>query len=250
MSLLFTALFTRLQPNFQAASNIQVVDRATSNVIRPSVSANEFHLGTVDGGDKKADAGGEGDNEKFDVVALASTDAKDATTRDISAPKSAVKGIRAGTDRSSPLPDHVKPFQVDAFEALRMYESGATLPTTRNNRKESKDTKQNERTKKEKKERPPRDKREKNEKIETPPRNKKTATSNRANTREEGLPQVAWIMSFGGSVSEMYQADDWATCYFLSIVGRTYIAKHLTFAAFLSIRSNPARLTGYLLYNY
>jgi hypothetical protein len=178
MSLLFTILFTRIQPNLLAASKIQLVDRA-SNVLF-SVSANEFHLGPVDDGD------GDGDDDRSDVVALAPTDAGDATTRDISLPKSDVKGIRTNTGRP-PLPDSVKPFQVDAFEALRMYGSATTLPTTdgnnRNNRKEKKDKKERKRKKKEEKARPQ--------------RNKKAANNNRA----KGLPQVAWIMSFGGSVS-------------------------------------------------
>ena len=196
-----------MQPNLQAASKIQVVDRK-SNVIRPSVSANEFHLGLVDGGDKKADAGGKVDDDKYDAVVLApTTDAKDATTRGISVPKSSVNTGR------SPLPDSGKSFRVDAFEALRMYESGTTPPTTDNNRKDSKDTKPI-RKKKEKRERSPRDKKEKGEKKENkerPTRSKKVANSNRANTREKGLPQVAWIMSFGGSVSEMHQFEDCAT---------------------------------------
>jgi hypothetical protein len=181
MTLLFTALFTRVQPNLLAASKIQVVDRA-SNVFRPSVSADEFQLDTVDDDDNNAE---------------------EATTRAISVPKGAVKGIRANANTGRPpLPDSVKPFQVDAFEALRMYGSATTLPTTGNNRKESKDTKQNEREKKGEKARPQ--------------RNKKAANNIRANTREGGLPQVAWIMSFGGSVSEMHQVHEWAVWLFLS----------------------------------
>jgi hypothetical protein len=210
ISLLFTALFTRMQPSLQAASKIQVVDRS-SKVLRPSVSTNEFHLGPVAGGDKKVD------DDKFDAVVLAPTN-MDATTRDISVPKSAVKNIRANTGRSS-LPDSVKPFQVDAFEALRMYESGTTLPTTDKTRKESKEIEPI-RKKKEEKERS-RDKKEKKEKRERPQRNKKAATSNRANTREGGLPQVAWIMSFGGSVSDMLQVDEWATWLQQSIIDHT-----------------------------
>jgi hypothetical protein len=195
MSLLFTALYTGIQPNLLAASKIKVVDRA-SNEFRPSVSANEFHLGLVGGGDKKEFEGGDGDDDDGFVAGLLAptTNAKDATTRVVSVPKVAVnvKGTPTNTGRS-PLPDSVKPFQVDAFDALQMFESGATLPTTGNNRKESKDAKPEDRK---------REKRQKQESKERPQRNKKAADNNRANTRDGGLPQVAWIMSFGGSVSE------------------------------------------------
>jgi hypothetical protein len=36
----------------------------------------------------------------------------------------------------------------------------------------------------------------------------------------------------------------------VSVENRACIARYLTFAAFLSIRTNPARLTGHLLYHY
>jgi hypothetical protein len=42
MSLLFTALFTRMQPNLQATSKVHVVDRKSNGDIRPR-SVNEFH---------------------------------------------------------------------------------------------------------------------------------------------------------------------------------------------------------------
>lgn len=200
MSLLFTIYFQRIQPNLPAASKSQVVDR-TSNVFRTSVTANEFHIGP-DGGD------GDGDDDKVDAVVINPKDATDVTTRDM--PVSSV-GIRANTGRS-PLPDSVKPFQVDAFEALRMYGSGMALPNTGNNRKENKDTEQKKRTKTEK--RTKKEKKKKDEEKARPQQNKKAVNNNRANTREGGLPQVAWIMSFGGSVSEMHQLDEWATWLF------------------------------------
>jgi hypothetical protein len=182
MSLLYTILSQRSQPNLSAASKTQRVDRA-SNMFRPSVSANEFQLALVNGGD-------DGD-DKFDVVVPSHTEAEDAITRDVSVPKVAVKG-GSRTNTGRPLqPDSDKPsFQVDAFEALRMQESGITLPTTGNNRQERTD--RNEK------------KREKTAKNARPQRNKKAATNNRVNAKEGGLPQVAWIMSFGGSVSETH----------------------------------------------
>jgi hypothetical protein len=233
MSLVFTARYTRIQPklNLQEASGIQVVDRSksTNEFRRPSgVSTNEFHL---DGGD---------DDDEVDAVVLTpTTDTKDATTRDVSVPKVTVKNakkdIRAKTNTGrSPRSDSVKSFQVDAFEALRMYDSGATLPDTDNARKEKKDAKPKDRKKKEKKEkkqeeekeeRPRRKKKrekQEEEKEERPQRNKKAASNNRANTREKGLPQVAWIMSFGGSVSEMHQVEEWAAWLFLSAIEYTF----------------------------
>jgi hypothetical protein len=138
MSLIYTIPFTRSQPQLLAASKTQLVDRASNMVFRPSVSAHEFHLAPMDDGDK-ADDGSDGD-DKFDVVVPAHTDTGDATTRDISVPKLAVKGgIRTSPGRLT-QPDSLKPFQVDAFEALRMFESGMTFPTTGKNRKERKDT--------------------------------------------------------------------------------------------------------------
>jgi hypothetical protein len=248
MSLLFTARYTRIQPNLQEASKFQVVDRKSkSNEFRPSSVSNEFHLGPVDGGDK-ADEGGDGDDDKFDAVVLApTTKAKDAKTRDVLVPKATVnvkksKRANTNTDRSA-LPDSVKSFQVDALDALRMYDSGATPPITDKSRKENKDAKPKDRKKKEKKkrekqeeekeerhqrkkkkrekqeeeneERPQRKKKKRQkqeeEKEERPQRNKKAASNNRANAREKALPQVAWIMSFGGSVSKMQQVEEWAT---------------------------------------
>jgi hypothetical protein len=207
MSLLYTALLQRSKPNLSSASKIELVDR-TSNTFRPSVSVKEFHLALIDDGDKaddnefhlgpeddgdKAVAGGDGDNGdgKFDVVVHARTDAEEVTTRDVSAPKVAVRGgSRTNTGRP-PKSDSVKPsFQVDAFEALRIHETGMTLPTTGNNRKERKDTKEK--------------KKKKTEKNARPQRNKEAANNNRVNAKEGGLPQVAWIMSFGGSVSETH----------------------------------------------
>jgi hypothetical protein len=157
MSLIYTILFTRSQPKILAASKIQLMDRASSMVFRPSVSSNEFHLAPMDDGDKADD----------DVVVPDRTDAEDATTRDISVPKVAVKGgSRTNTGRPSQL-DYVKPFQVDAFEALRMYESGMAFPTTGNNRKERKDTKEKKRKKTENNVRPQRNKKDTKEKNRT-----------------------------------------------------------------------------------
>lgn len=82
LSLLFTTLFTCIQPNLLTASKLQLVDRAR-NEFRSNGSANELNLGPVDNGDKA--------NDGDDVVVLAPADAEDAATRDISVPKGTVK---------------------------------------------------------------------------------------------------------------------------------------------------------------
>jgi hypothetical protein len=62
-------------------------------------------------------------------------------------------------------------------------------------------------------------------------------------------PEVAWLISFPNSVSEVDASGGRMGHWDISH-RQSYIARYLTFAAFESIRTNPTRLTGHLLYNY
>jgi hypothetical protein len=188
LSLLFTIIFTFIQPNLLAATKVKFVDRASVSS-RPVVSTREFQLG---GGDDDAVTA-------VDVVPVAQvqrpvlvptvTNARvisRSPTKIAAKKKKSLTGMDTGRP---PLPDSVKSFEVDAFKALEMYELATTRPNTGANRKENKNMKQ---------------KMEKKEKKARNPMSQMSMkdASNRVNTRE-GFPQVAWIMSFGGSVSYM-----------------------------------------------
>jgi hypothetical protein len=186
--LVYTTLFTQLQPNLQTAIKVQFVDHAArSSKSRPAVPSHEFQILA-----EALDNAGNSDTETSKNIAarpgLIPLQQKAALGKP-NKPQASTASRASSSSSSRPLrpKSSVRPFEMDAFEALRMYASGSAVRVSKSGGESSNSNAR--------------------KADDSPPRAQKDARKkkekkirNRVKEQQGGLPRVAWIMSFGGSV--------------------------------------------------